>query len=312
MSKHKKHPKKTTSSPRRLFWIIGAIVLFIASGAATYFLLSTFLPHAETPIPTTARVTPVKELQKEVLTPNSVIARIKASYEGRYTLLNLDENDAPTNGELSVRIAKKSPLYQVEGMDFYNDTSSGASIDLVTFAPKTDTATPTASDTKLRTETASVLMSLKLEKTSPLGTYYESVHSDVYVGEGLICTIETPAAPVQSTSVRCGTIEDYTTAASTYEPFVTLVAEASPSATAETPITSDLKIRNSTSDGYKIASMNYFDTIATFYQAPAGGWTFVTATKGVLPCTFYDTQALRAAFKDEQCTDEEGNAAVVR
>lgn len=311
MAIRKKQSKKTQASSRHFLWLIVGPLLFIASGVASYVTLAQLMPHETAPSSVDSSAASVRTPAKEPLTPQRVTERIKASYDGRYTLLNLDENNQPKNGELSLRIGKQSPLYQVEGMDFYNDIDNGASIDLATFTQSNDDVLPTAGDRKLRSEIATLLSSLNLKKTTMLGTYYSSINTDVYLGEGLICTVEAVDAPVTASSTRCGTIADYTTAAATYAPFASLAAETQPAAT-ETPTLSNLRIRNSNTNGYKIASLNNATATALYYQAAAGKWTYFTATQSVLACTSYDTQVLRAAFSGEPCTDDGNNPSIVR
>lgn len=248
------------------------------------------------------------------LQPSEVTAKIKSRFEADYKMLDLDQNNQPAEGEMSVRISNKAPAHKAEGYDFYLYHDDGSSIDLM-IGPMDwgDTEVPRQVDITVRQEIASIFKEFGLEKTETRGNAQMGTDTDIYAGRGMICVIESPESPTSSNSALCAQTESYEKAAKALQP----LASALPALDQSTAL-SDLKITDSQTDGYQHArvSQNSIDggggSVALFYKSPSNTWIYFTNTQSVLPCAAYNTPDLRSAFKGDTCLDAADQQSTVQ
>jgi prepilin-type N-terminal cleavage/methylation domain-containing protein len=246
---------------------------------------------------------PAQKNDVAALQPDDITAKIKSTYESRYKPLNIDENNQPKQGEMSIRLAKNAPPYKVEGYNFYVYHDGGSSIDLmlgpVNWANDT---LPRKADTTIRTEVANTFKEFGLEKTGTYGSKDYSSEADVYTGKGLICAIETPTSATSSTGASCGRIDAYKEIAAKTKP----IASAIPNVEQST-VLGNLKITDSTVSGYQRASVGQGSidsgggSIALLYKKNNDPWVYFKNVQQSLPCSAYNTTDLRNAFKGEAC-----------
>lgn len=248
------------------------------------------------------------------LKPEDVTAKLKNNWEAKYTLLNLDENNQPKEGELSVRVYESSPAYKVDGYDFYVSYNGGSGIYVVPHNPNPkDYNYPKTADTALRNEIADVFQDFGLSKTGTLGEKDTGTETDVYTGEGLICTIEPPTAPTSSNTGMCGLISAYPAAAEEIKPMTDVI----PGVSSSTAFGA-LKVTDSPVSGYQKANLGMGDingfsgSIALLYRKDSGPWQYFKNVQNSLPCSAYSTLDLRNAFNGEACGAADGSDATVK
>lgn len=241
-------------------------------------------------------------------TPSEITEKIRASFADNYKLLNIDENNQPKEGELSIRLGKGSPIYQVPGFSFYTTYDGGSTLDLMPYSPDLDQDLPGAANTKLRKDVAAIYKSFGLSQTGTLGD--GSAEQEVYTGKGLICTIEAPTAQTSSNAASCGLVDSYKAAAEKVKP----IADALPDVTGT--VLSGLKIEDG-ANGYQRASVaqgmvNFGGAVALLYKKDtADKWTYFRHTQNALPCEVFNTDASKNAFKGETCYDAAGQKSNV-
>ncbi len=244
------------------------------------------------------------------LTPAEVTDKIKADLDKKYELLDIDKNNSPEVNQASIRIEKRSPVYKSPGFDYFTDTADASSLDIMLGSAEGDL--PTAVDKQLRTDIAKTYADFGMEKTESRGEVTNGNGTDVYIGKGLICTVESPESASSFNSAACGNLRSYSAVAKKYEP----IAIKIPSLDEDTVLTG-LKITDSRVAGYKTATLGQGEidsgggSVALLYKTPAGKWNYFTNTQMGLPCSKYNTTDLRNAYKGEVCFDSTNDQSTV-
>ncbi len=291
-------PKK--SKKGLILTIAGLILVLLIGVGIGYLLFTKAMPKAQKDTSQkSVEEAPVVQKTPD-LTPEDVITKIKSTYAAKYTLLDLEKNNQPKEGEMSVRLSQESPAYKAEGYNFYTSYDGGSTLMMMLYDPSTDYELPTEGDTTLRTEIAGIYVDFGLEKKESRSNTGDNI--DVYLGKGLICTIESPSAPASGSGASCGSIEAYSAAAAKAKPFVDIL----PDATSST-IISGLKISDSKVSDYQTAQASigsvggFGGYAALYYKKDPGAWKFFTGTQQTLLCSSYNTTDLRNAYKGERC-----------
>lgn len=249
----------------------------------------------------------------EELSPQTVIQAINSNFKSKYALLNMDENNQPKQGEMSVRTEKNGPTYKMKGSVYYIKADSGASIDLM--PGPTDSGQvplPRKSDTNVRSEVVSILNGFGLVKTMSLGQPENGTGIVIYEGKGIICSVDAADSATSSNSVMCGSVQDYIKAAATIAPFAKVV----PGVTTSTVFTMP-RITGSQVDGYERATMGMGDidgggSATLLYRKTGGAWMYFKNTQSVMPCAEYNTQDIRNSYMGEVCMDANNNQSKVK
>ena len=278
--------------------VVGAIILLTAGVGLGYVLFGGEL------FPQSTQKDSVTEQQNSNITPDDVVSRIKEKYASEYTLLDIDENNQPKSGELSVRLSKQSPIYKAEGYDFYTNYSNGSTIEFVPYnSNPTSDDLPLAESVAIRNVVAGIYLGFGLEKQDVAeGQRFDKSAGDVYLGNGLICTIEHPSEMISSNRASCGLISAYSEAAGSVKPFV----DALPDAT-ETTFLINVVISDSETPGFQKATATRGDAqsigsaAALFYRKEGGEWMHFVDTQEIIACSEYDTEDLKSAFKGDEC-----------
>lgn len=304
---------------KSLIVILGVVVVFLA-GTTVYLVTinntSQSVPAsrvAQQAMPTPAVQTTIPATQP-IVQPQDIIEKIKSNWESKYTLLNIDENNHPEINELSIRLYEGGPVYKVDGFNFYADYDGGVSLDVMPHDPNpTDYGVPKTADTVLRKEIASIYKDFGLLKTETRGDKNNSTDTDIYTGKGLICTIQTPTSGTSANNAQCGLIDAYKEMAEKIKP----LADVIPNMNASSTVFSNLKITNSSVNGYQNASVgvgniNGGGGVALLYKKDSSSWMYFTTTQEMLPCSGYNTIDIRNAFKGESCYGASGQTAMVQ
>lgn len=248
------------------------------------------------------------------LQPEDVTAKIKAKYASKYKLLNIDENNQPKEGEMSIRLSKFVPPYKTEGYAYYTDYEGGSSIDIMVGPAITGNGTlPSQADVAIRTEVAAIYSEFGLSKTGKYGYGYDNNQTDVYTGKGLICTIEEPNAGTSSTGASCGLINKYKEMAEKLLPFSKVMKNVNQSS-----ILRGLKIADSKVSGYQTAQISQGSldmiggSIALLYKKGDGTWTYFANAQQSLACSEFNSDDLRNAYKGEACFTANGESSTVQ
>ena len=245
----------------------------------------------------------VTERKKDAdsLAPEDVTNQMKTALEKKYKLLNIDESNQPKQGEMSIRLDKASPVYKVEGFNFYTSYDGGSSLYMMPHETDSNADLPTAESIALRKEVVGVYTNLGLKKTESRG---DQNNEDVYMGKGLICRVKSLTAGTSANTMNCGSVAAYKGAAEKVKPLVDALPDSSSQLVVSTP-----KIENSIVSGYQRASVGtgMMDSaggaIALFYKKGSGGWTYFRHTQNALSCEVFNTDDIKAAFKGETCYD---------
>lgn len=144
--------------------------------------------------------------------------------------------------------------------------------------------------------------------TEQPGEYRESTE---YQNDNLICNLSK-----QAMHLICAAKLDYPSA-DELRPFVVAMKKHDDFKDAKSPIVLDLpKVQVSQTEGYQIAkaSITGIDMIggvqAQFYKKSSDSeWSYFAAPHQSAPCSNYDTEDLRAAFKGEPCYREGADVA---
>lgn len=244
--------------------------------------------------------------------PEDVINKIESTYSTKYKIINTDQNNQPKQGEMSVRISKKSPIYKVEGFNFYNDYEGGSTIELLP-GPTTTNPLPSDADVAIRNETSEIYKSFGMTKSGTYGNQAEANELDVYTGVNIICTVEPARAPTNLNSASCGAIDQYKVTAEVLKP----IAEVTPNLDDKTYFI-DLKIENSQVSGYQRASLmtgkinDMGGGTALYYKKTSGQWKFFKETQSVLNCSNYSNNDLIFAFQGQSCYGSNGENLTVK
>lgn len=267
------------------------------------------LPQATSTIPATT-----KRPTSATLQPEDVTAKIIGNFSARYKLLNIDENNQPENGEVSIRLGKGSPAYKVEGFNYYVSYDGGSTLVVMPYNPNpTDYHFPKAADKALRTEMASVYTDFGLVKKESRGGSSDGPPSeDVYMGRGLICTVNPPTSPTSLNWASCGLVNAYKEAATRLQPFANVLPDFG-----QATILAGLKISDSQVSGYQKATLSQGfigdgGSVAHFYKKNTGAWVYFRSTQSTGNCSDYNTPDLRNAFKGDACYDNNNQSTTVQ
>lgn len=246
--------------------------------------------------------------------PKDVITKIKDTYATKYTLVDMNEDNNPESNEVGIRIGSNAPSYKVEGYHYYTDSSGGSSIDIMAHDPDPENYDfPKDGDVAIRKSIASIYTDFGLKKEQVAG--YPSARNpvDVYVGRGLICTIEVVSDASIPNHASCGLIASYPDMAAKIKPF----AEALPD-TSDNTVFSNLSIEDSKISGYQRASLSEGDMrtvgggVAMFYRKGTGAWKYFSITQVILPCSDYNTTDLQNAFNGDSCLTDNNHSSTVQ
>lgn len=286
------------------FGVIEIILIVAVIGiAATLLWFFVTKNTADTPQQTEA-APPIPAA--DILQPHAVTDHIREHLAEANTILDIDKNNDPKKGEVSISLEDASPPYQVDGYDYYVSYKGGSSL-FVTTPGALDTKTPPSkTDVDLRHQIAHIYHELGLE-SSETRSENGKLSTNVYTGKGLICTIETDSAQISGSTAACGTIASYATAARTVKPISDIIEYDS-----DSTIFSNIAIKPSTSDDYSIASVSVGSThggggVALFWKHGTEEWNLFRYTQNTLSCASYTTPELRTAFDGEACFDEATN-----
>lgn len=242
--------------------------------------------------------------KKEIseLQPEQVTQKIKDTFATKYTLLDVNKNNSPKEGEMGIGVDKGSPVYKAEGFDFYTDYNGGSRITALP-GPSSDML-PRPVDVANRTDIAKVYTDFGLSLKETRGVIENGSGVDVYVNESLICTVTSPSSSTTSSSAECGLIKNYKQAAINTKPFADIIPNKDNSR-----VLFGLTIKDSQASGYQKASVNVTNiqgqggVSALFYRHTSGNWVYFVNSQQGLPCSLYNTEDLKNAFKGDECYD---------
>ncbi len=289
-------PEKPNPKPRIILLIVLLFLITLSIGMVWWFVLqkpvSDLTQNSQTP-------------SGQQMSPEEVMNKIKSNYSSKYKLLNIDENNHPKEGEMSIRQSQEAGFYKVQGYDYYVwYPEGGATLDLM-IGPVNPSATelPYSADVALRNEIAGIFKSISLTKTDTFGELTTGSATDIYTGNGLVCEVNSPESRTSLTSASCGVVETYKTVAKEVKQFADVL-----DSTWGQVIFSRPKIKDSVVNGYQTASMSIFGGVgghtALFYKVGTNSWQFFLGTQESPACFMYNTTDLRNAFKGESCYDE--------
>lgn len=252
------------------------------------------------------------------LKPEDVTEKLKANWAHKYRLVDLN-SEGLKPGELGFTMYKTSPPYKVDGFDFYTNYEGGSTLQVSPYIPNPgdDTLSRTA-DTALRNEIANVYKDLGLTKTETRGDETNRPE-DVYMGKGLICTVEPSTLTSINNTASCGLIEAYKASAEKIKLFAALIPGDNSST-----LFGALKITDSPVSGYQTASISMINVgrddksrlnpaAALLYKKTPGSWVYFKNVQTLLQCSDYNTTDLKNAFKGERCfAGANNNEAIVQ
>lgn len=175
-------------------------------------------------------------------------------------------------------------------------------MDIIPHNPNpTDYKYPKTNDSILRKEIAGIYKDFGLSKTETIGDKENSNDKEIYIGNGVICSIETETATTSSNTASCGLIDKYKEEAERIKSLATIIPNVSSST-----IFGNLKITNSAVSGYQKASINMGDingggSVALLYKKDSGSWMYFTNVQEPPLCSAYNTTDLKNAFKGDGC-----------
>jgi hypothetical protein len=249
-----------------------------------------------------------KQSSSEVSTlqPEDIIAKVESELGKKWTLWRDDENSLPLkDGELRVSVGEGSPIYKVEGANFYVSYKGGVTLQVTTFVEdKLDSPVPTTADTQLRLEIADIYNGLGFVKSETIGSKEDGFSTDIYVSQGLICSIESPNSGIGTNTASCGLLEEYKKEVERIKPFAEIIPNVD-----ESKLLTNLAISDSSVSGYQSASLSINSItggghVELLYRKIPDSWVYFTGTQAVLPCSMYDTLDLRSAFQGNPCEDD--------
>lgn len=243
------------------------------------------------------------------LSPEDITNELRSVLGKKYKLLDIDKNNTPKEGELSVRVKKASPMYKADGYDFYISYGGGSTIDMMPYEPNDRAKLPTAAGISLRKEAVTLLTNFGLEKGVP---QIENAEQEIYVGKSLICSVESLIATTSENTVSCGKADEYKTAAAAAKPLVSALPGITPTMTV-----GNVKITNSPVSGYQRAYLGTGDLssasgmTALFYKKD-NKWTYLSHTQNTPICMSFNSDDARAAFSGEPCLGSSGEQTKVQ
>jgi hypothetical protein len=279
------------------FGILEVIIIIVVLGIiATLGWVFFFKPDTKD-----VNEEPAKQTTSSGLQPEDVTKKIKETLAKEFTILDIEKNNQPTEKEISVGLAKHSPAYKVPGYDYYVTYDGGSELTLL--RPETKDM-PSVYDKEVREKIASLYHEMGLESTESITYTDTEVTTNIYEGNGLICTIDAPSSQVGSTTATCGAIAAYDAAAKKVQPLSQTIEY-----TDGTTVFAEPTIKDSSVSGYKQASMSVSGikspggSVALFWKKGRNNWQLFTYTQNSLPCENYTTEDVRNAFKGETCYD---------
>ena len=282
--------------------IIAAAVVLIA-GLGWLFVSVYFAPNNETTADDKATS------KQDTLAPRDVTATIKAHLEKEYTLLDIEGNNQPKKGELSIREDAFAPPYLADGFNYYTTHKNGSSLFIVT--PQAgDTELPSAVDKQIRQDAAAIFHLLGLTSIETREDTAGASTTNVYAGKGLVCTIDTPDAAVGASEASCGVIASYADTADALQPIVSTLEY-----TDGTTVFSGEE-KQSETDGYSMAEISVGNirggggAVALLWKKDDGDWQLFKYVQQLLSCEEYNTDDLRAAFSGHDCYDTSSEKTV--
>lgn len=245
------------------------------------------------------------ESNEQQLQPSAVIEKIKSDLASRYSLVEIDVNNNPAEGEMSVRQEKAAPAWKPEGYSFYTSHSDGASLDMMPHNPSpSDYSLPKTADRQLRSDVVKTYESFGLQKNSSIGSNLGGGTTDLYLGKGLVCAIEEVEAATSSNHASCGVLSAYKAAADTLRVFADkLPVDLKDSDTLYLGVP---RVIDSRTPGYQRAevSVGHVDgggAMGLFYRKGSGAWIYFKSVQDAPACSSFDTPDLKNAFRGEAC-----------
>lgn len=244
------------------------------------------------------------------LKPEDIVDRVKSFYGSKYKLSSSTEGHTmPDKGEMFLELISASPPYQVPGYKFRSRYDGGKTISLYPYSESPIEYSPRKEDSTLREEVAKLYADSGLLKTESIGIPLEGTGTDIYVGKGVVCSIESPDSRISSTYAACGLISEYEIASKQIKPF----ADALPKVD-DTFIFGVPKITNSVASGYQKAQLDQHYTygsgsLALFYRKIDSAWVYFKNSVQMANCSEYNNADLRSAFRGEPCYDDSNNWA---
>ena len=283
-------------------WLL-AVAVILGIGGAGYYV---WQQQEETQKTTNSSpVDPDSSQTSQTLKPNQVTEEIKNTLAKQYELLDLDTDNQPQAGELSVRLENVSPAYRVDGYNFYANYDGGSALYALASTYNSQINYDYSNEKAVRKTIVASYKDQGLVYTATVGDVEYATAIDYYEGKGLVCTIESPETQSSGVTASCGELEAYTKAAPTVAEFVRLI-------TKDGQDTSTLyigypTIEDSETPGYKKATAGVGDISegggysALFYKNGDEPWKFFMGTQEGIACSEYNTQELRNAYKGDQC-----------
>ena len=244
--------------------------------------------------------------EEDTLQPRDITNRIRAFYEEKYTVLEIDTNNQPKENQVSIRTHKTSPPYKVEGYPYYVSYDGGSSIDIM--RPWTvDEELPSDNDREVRKEVERIFYDAGLDSTESIPDGSGNL-TNYFEGNGVVCSVEAPSSATSSSSASCGLLASYPDAAAGMKPFADILEH-----TDGTTILSGSS-KQSKSPEYKIATISVGNmqgggATALLWKRGVGNWTLFRYVQNTPPCNAFDTNGLKTAFEGEPCYDTKAKKA---
>ena len=250
--------------------------------------------------------------QQSQLKPQDVTKRIKESLAETYTLVDFEKNNQPKDKELSVRTEEASPPYKVDGYDYHVTYDGGSALTIIsqTASPTIETTAPLKKDAEVRRKVEKVYHDLGLESIESQPDVSGGLRN-IFIGNGLICTIDAQSSISNNSVSICGTLSEYPAVAAAMKPFSEVLEHTD----SETVLSGTVK--SSKSGDYQIATISVGNireaggSVAVLWKQGVGNWTLFRYTQNIIPCSAFNTTSLRNAFEGEQCSDEQGQESFV-
>ncbi len=301
-------PKPIKSRKVILYVTIAVLVIGIAI-AASWLIFDNEKAQNTQPQPkTTSNTSSTADLSTTALKADArMIKRIQDAVTKDFKVASTNKVLDLKHDEVSIYIDKQAPEFKVEGYNFYTDSAGGSSITIESYRDET-TKLPTAIEKDVRIKIASVLTSSALTMTGSRGTEEYGLKTDVYIGDELICTVNSPLAETHPTTVRCGFLSSYLANAVKSKPLADALPNLIPTSVIFSPTISDSKVA-----GYQNAEAGISDLSgaggyqALFWRKGSGSWNFFRGTQEIIQCAAYDTIDLKNAFFGKVCFDMSNN-----
>lgn len=288
---------------RVYLWVMLAVLLVGGAGFGTWYALSSSVKKAATTLEDD-KDTREMAVESGAVTPGSIIAQIKQNIEAEYELIGVDKQEKAKDDQVIFMAAKSAPVYRVDGFDFYNSYSGGASLSLET--PEV----ASIDEIVRRTYVDSGL--LPQGEAYPEGSPYQA---DAYAANGIYCTVKKEISTTNSVNASCGEIDRYKEVAEVLKPIVASLPERN-----KNSYFTDLNIEDSKIPGYRSASLgasSVMDTISGrlfFYQKSGEDWKYFPGGHHQYhSCDDFNTDDIRNAFYGEKCrVDDSGAESTVK